>query len=168
MGSHTVHAAAFLINIVVAVVADSFVVARESTVRAKHFAVNNGRHGQAVEHVIDSLPDLVATYLAKALDALRVEAHLAVESCISVDSAQFVISAQQENLSWATHLLRQEERYNLEALLTAVDIIAEKEERASRQRHAKCPQFLLEKLEIVQIAMDITKDVKWAAQLQDP
>jgi len=90
---------------------------RQAAVDTKHFLVNNGRHRHAVEHVVEELPQLhVVRQLA-----------LVVEAVDAVDGGALVVAPQQEEILGVFDFVTQQQQDALQALLAAVDVVAEEE-----------------------------------------
>ena len=120
---------------------------------AKDLLVDDRRKGEDVEDVLEALPHL------------DVEAPLAlvVEAVDAVDRRALVVAAQQEEVLRVLDLVREEEADALEAVLPAVDVVAEEEvvgvgRKAAVLEHAQ---------QVVVLAVDVAADLDRRLELEE-
>ena len=109
--------------------------------------------GQAVEAVVEELPQLdVVAPLA-----------LVVEAVDPVDRRALVVAAEQEEVLGVLHLVREEQRDRVDAVLPAVDVVAE-EEVVGVGREAA---ILKEAEQVGELAVDVADDLDRRLELEE-
>eukprot|EP00968_Pinguiococcus_pyrenoidosus_P022800 scaffold3356_cov264-Pinguiococcus_pyrenoidosus.AAC.17 len=128
--------------------------------------VDDGGQGQAVVGLVDHLPQPLAGFPAEALLALHEEAALSVVALPAVDVARLVVAAQHEDLRGVQTLEREQVRRGLQARQAAVHVVAQEQELAGRKAHAQVPHIVAEEVQILQVAVDVSKHVHGRLQEQ--
>mmetsp|Transcript_23303 Transcript_23303/g.55100 ORF Transcript_23303/g.55100 Transcript_23303/m.55100 type:complete len:230 (-) Transcript_23303:6-695(-) len=85
-----------------------------------------------------------------------------------VHVARFVIAAQQKNLVRILQLQTKQIGDAFQTLEAAVDVVAQKQKIARRQGQSQPPQIVAEKVQILQIAVNVAQHVARALQKQTP
>ncbi len=125
---------------------------REAAVAAEDLLVDDAGDGQAVEGVGEGLPELdVVAALA-----------LVEEAVDAVDGGALVVSAENEEVLGELDLEGEDEADALEALLAAVDVVAEEEVVGGRREAA----VLEEAEQIVVLAVDVAADLDGRLELE--
>ena len=126
---------------------------RQTAVGAEDLLVDDGRTGEAVEAVGEGLPKLDAeTTLA-----------LVVEAVDAVDGGALVVPAKDEEVLGILDLVRQEEAYCFQRLLSTVDVVAEEDVVGLRRESAVFEQTE----EVVVLSVNVSADLDGGLELEE-
>jgi len=119
---------------------------------AHNLLIDDGTHGHAIENVTELLPQLdVVASLAFIIEA--------IDTC---DGCALMVSTQQEEILGELHLVGEKQDDGLQALLSTVDVVTQKEVVAFRWKAT----ILKETKEVMILAMDVATDLQGSFQLQ--
>ena len=76
-----------------------------------------------------------------------------------IDVPRLVVAPQQVHLVGQRELHTKEVGHALQAAHAAVDVVAQEDEVARRQRHAQPPDVVGEEVQVLQVAVDVAEDV---------
>jgi hypothetical protein len=117
----------------------------QTAVHAKDLFVHNGGHGQAVEAISKSLPQLdVVTTLA-----------LVIETIDAVRAGTLVVAAQDEEVLGVLDLVSKQEADHLERLFASVNVVTQ-EQVVGLGRE---PTVLEQTQQIVVLSVDVSTDL---------
>ena len=108
----------------------------DASVHAEDHVVDRRREGQAVEHRVRFLPEVLPDVRAVARLQLAQEAASTEVGLPAVYRAELVITAKHEDLVGEHDFLSEEVGENLDGVLTTVDVVAQEEKTARGEMHA--------------------------------
>mmetsp|Transcript_52043 Transcript_52043/g.113113 ORF Transcript_52043/g.113113 Transcript_52043/m.113113 type:complete len:206 (-) Transcript_52043:8-625(-) len=114
--------------------------------------------GEAVETVVDSVPDACPHRLSEAVDTLGPKAPF---GGAAVDRANLVVTSQHVPLGGGDDLVGKEVGNDLGRAVPAVHVISDEEEACGSETDAQRPEFLCEEGEIVDVAVNVAENVTW-------
>lgn len=118
----------------------------QATVHGEDLLINDGRNGQTVEAVGESLPQLdVVSTLA-----------FVVETIDTVDGGTLVVAAQDEEVLGVLDLVGKEQADRLQRLLATVDVVTEEEVVGFRGESTVFEQTQ----QVVVLAVDVAADLE--------
>jgi hypothetical protein len=113
----------------------------------ENLLVDDGGNGKAVKAIGESFPKF---YIVSSLTFV-------IESVDSVDGGTFVVSSENEEVLRVLDLVSQEQAYRLQALLSSINIVSQKEIVGIRWETS----VLKQSQQIVVLPMDITTNLNW-------
>jgi hypothetical protein len=135
---------------------------------AKNVLIDDSRQGQSIKDLVASLPDTIPNIVSKSTPTLINKGSFPIVFFPSIDIACFMISTQQEDFVWQCQLHGQEIGRDFQTGHAPIDVISQEQEATGCQGHSQPPNIVGEKMQIFQIAMNVSKDVSRTLHIDDP
>ena len=139
----------------------------DASMDAKNVLIDDSRQWQSIKDLVASLPDTISNVVSKSTPTLVNKGSFPIMFFPSIDIACFVIATQQEDFVGQSEFHGQEVGRDFQTGHAPIDVISEEQEATGCQGHAQPPDIVREKMQIFQVAVNVSKDVCRGLQIDD-